>query len=329
VLTLVNLIAWVTGNRPAGPADIVFLATITSLPLLPVVGFHLNQARRQFLAGHSLADLRSALAIARRERAETEALARVDEEPRSHRILRLGTVASATWLAVTFGLLLQGTIHENRGGAVWLLVPLFSTMLLGAVSNALDVQFIPDGIRDWWQTGIRERLWNSRAGEWIARRLGAPDRSRAVGGGVFRATEAALGIAASELFAALPKAYREQLAELPATVAALEARAAEARTEIDELAALAASGGDDAGVLETRRKSAAAHLAESVAALEGIRLDLLRLHAGASDLAPLTTLIDAARLLGDDVRRLVDAQPEVDAAIVRRPLGPARIPTPG
>jgi len=40
-------------------------------------------------------------------------------------------------------------------------------------------------------------------------------------------------------------------------------------------------------------------------------------------------LIDAARLLGDDVRRLVDAQPEVDAAIVRRPLGPARIPTPG
>ena len=82
-------------------------------------------------------------------------------------------------------------------------------------------------------------------------------------------------------------------------------------------------------MLETRRKAAAAHLAESVAALEGIRLDLLRLHAGASDLAPLTTLIDAARLLGDDVRRLVDAQPEVDAATVRRPLGPARIPTPG
>jgi serine/threonine-protein kinase len=328
-LTLANLIAWVTGNRPAGPADIVFLAGITSLPLLPVVGFHLNQARRQFLAGHSLADLRSALAIARRERAETEALARVDDEPRSYRVLRLGTVASATWLAVTVGLLLQGTIHENRTGIAWLLVPLFSTMLLGAVSNALDVQFIPDGIRDWWQTGIRERLWNSRAGEWLARRLGAPDRSRAVGGGVFRATEAALGVAASELFAALPKAYREQLAELPATVAALEARAAEARAEIDLIAALAPSGADRAGVLETRRGAASALLTESVAALEGIRLDLLRLHAGAGDLAPLTTLIDAARLLGEDVRRLADAQREVDAAPVRRRLGPGRIPTPG
>jgi serine/threonine-protein kinase len=90
------------------------------------------------------------------------------------------------------------------------------------VSNALDVQFIPAGVRDWRQTGIRDRLWNSRTEEWLARRLDAPERSRAMGGGVFRATEAALGVAAAELFAALPKAYRERLAELPATVAAIE-----------------------------------------------------------------------------------------------------------
>jgi len=209
------------------------------------------------------------------------------------------------------------------------LVPLASTMLLGAVSNALDVQFIPAKIRDWWRTGVRERLWNSRAGEWLARRLDAPERSRAVGGGAFRATEAALGVAAGELFAALPKAYREQLAELPATVAALEARAAEARAELDVVAALAPSGSGDAEVLEARRTRAAAHLAQSVAALETIRLDLLRLHADASDLAPLTTLIDAARLLGEDVGRLADAQREVDAALVRRPLGPGRIAPPG
>jgi eukaryotic-like serine/threonine-protein kinase len=150
-----------------------------------------------------------------------------------------------------------------------------------------------------------------------------------VGGGVFRATEAALGVAAGELFAALPKAYREQLAELPATVAALEARAAEARAEIDLLAALAPSGSADADVLETRRGAASAHLAESVAALEGIRLDLLRLHAGADDLAPLTTLIDAARLLGEDVGRLADAKREADAAAAPRLAGARRIATPG
>ena len=59
------------------------------------------------------------------------------------------------------------------------------------------------------------------------------------------------------------------------------------------------------------------HLAESVAALEGIRLDLLRLHAGAADLAPLTTLIDAARLLGEDLSRLAEAQREVEEALDR------------
>ena len=147
---------------------------------------------------------------------------------------------------------------------MWIFVPAaHARWLLGAVSNALDVQFIPDKIRDWWQTGIRDRLWNSRAGEWLARRLGAPERSRAVGGGVFRATEAALGVAASELFAALPKAYREQLAELPAIVAALEARAAEARAEMDVVAALAPSGSSDAEVLAARRDAAAAQLARA------------------------------------------------------------------
>ncbi len=328
-LALGNLGVWVTGNRPDGPADILLLTAIASLPLFPIVGFHLNQARRQFRAGHTLADLRSALQIARREREEGEALAREDQEALAHRALRIGTIASASWLAVMFGLVVQGSIQENQVAPIFVLAPLLMTMLLGAISNALDVPFIPARIRDWWQTGIRERLWNTRAGEWLARRLGAPERSRAVGGGVFRATETALGIAAGDLFAALPKAYRDELAELPATVAALEARAAEARAEMDVVAALAASAPDDADGLEERRTRAGAQLTKSVAALEAIRLDLLRLHAGARDLAPLTTLIDAAQQLGADVRRLAEAQREVDAALGHRALGLGPVATPG
>ena len=327
-LTLANLIAWVTGNRPDGPADIVLLAAITSLPILPIVGFHLNQARRQFRAGHSLADLRSAMEVEKKERSEIALLAREEEEGRGVRLLRLGTVASATWLAVTFGLVLQGTIHENQVGIGWILGPMLSTMAFGAVSNALDVQFIPTRIKEMWQTGIRDRLWNSRVGAWLARQLGAPERSHAVGGGVFRPTEAALGVAASELFDALPTAYRDQLMELPATVAALEARAAEARAEVDIVAALAPSGSEGAAVLEKRRSAAAAHLSASVAALEKIRVDLLRLHARPADLAPLTTLLDAADLLGEEAKRLADAEREVDDVVMRRPIGPGRIPTP-
>lgn len=326
-LTLANLIAWVTGNRPDGPADIVMLAAITAAPLVPVVGFHLDQARRQFRAGHTLADLRAALDVARRERAETEAVTEEREEPALHRVLRLATTASTTWLGVTVGLLMANVIHENRTPIVWILTPVFSTLALGATSNALGVQFIPRAIRNWWQTGVRGRLWKSRAGEWLAKRLGAPERTRAIGGGVFRPTEAALGVAASELFAALPKAYREQLAELPAIVASLEARAAEARAELEMLAGLAPSAGGDAEVLQHRRERAESNLAESVAALEGVRLDLLRLHAGAGDLAPLTTLLDAARAVGDDVRRLDEAQREI-AGDAARPRPDRKLPTP-
>jgi len=326
ILALGNVAGWLTGQQ-TGPANIAILAAIASAPLVPIIGFHLNQALRQFRAGHTLADLRAALGLEHRERVETEALARDAGEPPSYRALRLATVASATWLGVTFGLVLTGIVYEHALSPFFFIVPILTTLGLGALSNALGVQFIPNGIRTWWQTGIRERLWNSRLGEWFARRLGAPERTMLAGASAFRATEAALGVAAAELFAALPKAYREQLADLPAIVAALEARAAGARADGDVLAALAPSDSGGAEVLDARKKAAAGHLAESVAALEGIRLDLLRLHAGAADLAPLTTLMDAARNIGEDLDRLAQAQQEVERAVGHR-RGAERTPTP-
>jgi serine/threonine-protein kinase len=110
-------------------------------------------------------------------------------------------------------------------------------------------------------------------------------------------------------------------------VASLEAQAAEARAEMEVLSAMATESGSDSEILAARRNAAREHLAESVAALESIRLDLLRLHAGASDLAPLTTLMDAARRVGDDLHRLAEAQEEVEDAAGRE-RGSAQIPTP-
>jgi serine/threonine protein kinase len=310
MLTVGNFFALMTGNPGSSPSDVFLLIAGTASPLLPIVGYHINQAHRQFRSGYSLADLRTALASARRERMEAETLSLEQEEPAIHRVMRLATLASTAWLGVTFGLMVYRLVPE-----VFFVPPMLTTMLLGAISNALDVQFIPRKVRQWFQTGIRDRLWNSRAGEWIARRLGAPERSRAVTDGAFRATEVALGAAAADLFAALPETYRDQLHELPATVAALEAHAAAARAEIEVVAALVPSGSENAAMLESRRSSAAAHLGQSVAALEKIRLDLLRLHGGATDLSPLTTLIDSARTLDDEIRRLAEAEKEVDAIL--------------
>ena len=61
---------------------------------------------------------------------------------------------------------------------------------------------------------------------------------------------------------------------------------------------------------------------------EGIRLDLLRLHAGAGDLASLTTLLDAAWLSGEDVSRLADARRAVDGVAPPRLAGARRAATP-
>jgi serine/threonine-protein kinase len=318
VLTLGNIYGLVT-NAPGPTIDNVFiLGTAASLPIVPIVGFHINQARKQFRAGFTLRDLCTAIDVAQKERAESEALTRENEQSPALKALQLGTIASAGWLAVTIGLLMLGVIHENRTPLVWLFAPVLTTMALGALSNALNVQFIPTKIRNWFQGGIRDRLWKSSIGEWLARRLGAPLESRAVGGGVFRPTEAALGLAASELFNALPESYRIELLELPSMIAALEARAAEARSEMEVVAALARPGSDESTVLETRRERASTSLAASVGALERIRLDLLKLHGGASDLKPLTTLIEEATLVSQEVARLAEAEQEVEDAINRR-----------
>jgi eukaryotic-like serine/threonine-protein kinase len=250
--------------------------------------------------------------VGNQERAETEAAAiTVDKETGAIRMLRMATVGAGTWLATTAALVASGVIHENSVGIWWILSPMIATAGLGALSNAMNVQFIPNEIRRAWQTGIRDRLWNSRVGEWVAKKLGAPERSQLAGPSAFRATEAALGVAASELYEALPSDYRSQLAELPDILAMLEARASEARAEIEILGAMAPTKAD-AELLVARRQRAQKQLAESVAALEGIRLDLLRVHAGAQDLAPLTTLLDAARDIGVDLGRLADAQREVE-----------------
>jgi eukaryotic-like serine/threonine-protein kinase len=323
---LANMYQLGTLGSPKRLIEVTVLATLAVLPSLAMLGFHMNQARRLFRSGHTLADLRTALDTAARERSEGEAVTAEPEKPVA-RALRAAFYGAGTWGAVTLLLLLMGVVHERVLGPWPMVLPLVTTVGLGVLCNVLDIPMMPAAVRDRIKPGLRDRLWRSKLGAWVARRLGAPERSQLAGVSAFRATEAALGVAASELFAALPKEWREQLADLPATVAALEARAAEARADIDVVAAMAPSGTADAAVLAARREAASRRLADSVAALEGIRLDLLRLHAGAGDLAPLTTLMDAVRVIGEDMSRLAEAQREAEAA-AGRSLGPDRSATP-
>jgi serine/threonine-protein kinase len=132
-----------------------------------------------------------------------------------------------------------------------------------------------------------------------------------------RATELSLGMAAEQLFEGLPKATRDQLRELPAVLRRLQADAQSLRARYDGLQDALADIGDAAssaayGDLRAMRDTIQAKLAEAVAALETIRLDLLRLHAGSATVAGLTTHLGLAAEVSNEVGRLIVAHGEVE-----------------
>jgi serine/threonine-protein kinase len=182
-------------------------------------------------------------------------------------------------------------------------------------NNVFGVRLISKRIRPKLIGAVRSLIWNSRLGEWAARLL-TPKHRTTVAELDYRPTEMALSVAASELFAALPASYREHMPDLPKVVERLEAHAAASRARVEEMNAMMALGGGHSqsapANLVAARDAAKRELADAVASLEAVRLDLLRLHGGAVDLRPITTVLEAARELGEQLDRLNDAQREVD-----------------
>ena len=71
-----------------------------------------------------------------------------------------------------------------------------------------------------------------------------------------------------------------------------------------------------------KRDVAAQRLAEAVAALENIRLSLLKLKAGTGSLTELTADLTAARQLNAAMDAAADAREEVEAFLRRAPTPP-------
>ena len=301
------------------PHDWMTVLAFDLAPLAATALFHARKTYEVLAAGYTLRDLRVALADWQRERREELAFVSDTPEPRWALPLRWSTYALTVAGGLSFlSLTLQPFIFRLGGRAATLVA--VATMAGGALSltlsNILGVRLIRRGVRPKLVGAIRSKFWNSKAGEWMANML-APRRATAQTDLAYRPTEMALGLAADDLFRALPAAYRDDLADLPAVVRSLEAHAAAARARIDELDALVALGSDHASTRAPEnavaaRDGARKDLAEAVSALEAIRLDLLRLHAGASDLQPITMVLESARELGDQLDRLQNAKREVE-----------------
>jgi predicted Ser/Thr protein kinase len=187
----------------------------------------------------------------------------------------------------------------------------------------------------------RERFWNGRLGA-LATKIAGFWLKRPLGGAAIasRPTEIAIGLAADHLFSALPKATRKQLGDVPALLRTLESDAQTLRARVADLdgriadlarvddparqsttlaardgSALAAQRSSVLDDLQRSRDQSAARLGNVVAALENIRLDLLRLHSGAADAQSITAIVEQTHRLARDVDVVIDAQKEVERAL--------------
>jgi len=294
--------------------DLPIIAAFAMLPLVPITIFHARKTYQALSAGYALRDLRGALNAWQQERRDELTFEYEETESRWARILRGATYVLVGGVAFVF---MDVPLPHTMWAKVFAAALAGSAVVTFTVSNAMGVRLIGKRIRPKLVGAIRSMLWNSRVGEWAAKLL-TPKNRKPMADLDYRPTEMALGLAVEELYAALPKAYRDHVPDLPAVAANLEAHAAAARARVDELNAMIAIGAPDsslpagAGDLVRSRDAAKKDLAASVASLEAVRLDLLRLHGGTSDLRSITTALDAARELGEQLDRLGKAHREVN-----------------
>ena len=300
-------------------------AGLTLIPLVTLFGYHLSQTRRALLAGYSLSDLRLALekwVDANRE----DHIFSVAGLPAWMRYVRTGM-----WTLI--GAFVAGMVAALTSSIPRFMMSAFASPFaylgMAAAGSALLATSlgIPLGGgpgRMMLDGALTNWFWGSRVGQWLGRQLArgrtAPMRV------TNRPTEAALSVAALELFEALPKAHRKELGELPEVVKRLESRAIEMRRHVEDLSALLARAERDASLEEvTRERAVRKQLVESrekakrelgttVAALETIRIGLLKLNGGVDVATTITDLIERAHSAAGDLDRLAAAANELDIA---------------
>ncbi|HUF31510.1 MAG TPA: serine/threonine-protein kinase [Gemmatimonadaceae bacterium] len=233
------------------------------------VGVLMGSARDLVRSGFEHSGVRAALAMEERERTEEDALRRPSPRWETASLAAIGAAktALAAWLVTS--------------STPWLYVP--------GLAGVIAIPTVT--IRRLWSDLRRgPNRWHSAVagpvGRWLFRIAGTGLRGRAATQPVAgEPTVVAVGNAVDSLFAALPADQRALVGDVPQVVRRLEAHALSLRT--------AGTGVESARQLET-----------VVGALEALRLELLRLHAGGGSLEGLARDLDAARHIG----RLVDSE---------------------
>ncbi|MEP6690321.1 MAG: protein kinase [Gemmatimonadaceae bacterium] len=324
------LIGFPAVAHPSWATPLIVLA-----PIVIHIGLETYQTRRVLAAGYAMDDLKAAIADYCERRREELAF----EYARPSILARVVRVLAYTGLVVAAGTAVVSRTILAR--FPWQYVAVVfgvsaGTALVGGViglRNPGRHVTKRDHVAE-----LRRRFWNSALGARMAKV--AQWRLRASTSGALmahRPTELAIGLAAADLYAALPKPTQRELQSLPDTVKRLEGEAQALRKRVEELgdklaelgtigdpqssgrsAVLEQYGAASDGVDERRRavatelrdarEVAGQRLAAVVAALENIRLDLLRLQAGAGDTRRITEALAAASRIGASVDSVVAAR---------------------
>lgn len=167
---------------------------------------------------------------------------------------------------------------------------------------------------NWWQR-LQLRLWQSPLGALAVRLARIGLRRQLAEQTVHRPTEVALSLAADQLYAALPPPLQADLGDVPGLLKLLELEATALRTSVDQLeaAGIGTQPSDDPdrqALVEMRRTTETRH-GEVIGALERVRLQLIRLAAGAVQGPELTEVLLAARRLEAGLGRSVAGQESV------------------
>ena len=320
MLLATPLVGFWTGSVFAGFATLVSGYTLVPLAVL------INRARRLMNAGFGHGDIgvafKAEIDRSREERAY--GLEHGGGPSRFERILKWISVPTLS----TAALLMPFKILAGPHASLILNATFALSMAIGlgsGVSALIMLQRRRDVDAEFWG-----RLWTGRLGKWlfgIARML--TSKKALPASLTHRPTELALGMAAEQLFESLPKETRNQLRDLPDVVHRLEQDAQKMRARLEELQealggveqrgkpdpAIAARHDRIVADLSAERDLVQQRLKDAVAALETIRLNLLRLHAGTATVKSLTTDLGLAREIARDIGRHVEGLREVEESL--------------
>ena len=187
-----------------------------------------------------------------------------------------------------------------------------NTILFGQIFGVLYVYRYSDrtGLYD----KLRAKFLSGRLVRWLFKLAERRVEIRGLAPGTHRSTEAAIRLAAYDLWVNLPKELRKKMGRLPAVVSALETGARKMRNRLDGLDSVlqglneAAPGNE----IEEERDAIEQRHRDAVTALDDIRLGLIRLQAGTGGIETITADLLAGQELSEDVERLLEGRKEVE-----------------